>query len=87
MSSAPLVAEKVARPPQRLDAAPDVGPAMQDGDQEADGGAWRMSGRAQHGSDAETEKATMERLRIDARKGPQRLKWKQAACRAETDLP
>ena len=45
-----------------------------------------LSRRAQNGSDAETQQPAIEPLRIDARNGPQRLNWKQAAPRREADL-
>ena len=80
------MAHEIARVLQCVHAAADVGPSVQDGDQETEGGVGHVSRRTQHGSDTAAQQLAMEVPWIDVGNGPQCLNGKQATQRGKTDL-
>src|SRR5258707_8003303 len=70
ISFSTLMAHENARVLQHVHAAADVGPRVQYGDQEAEGGVGHVSRRTQHRSDTAAQQLAMEVPWIDGGNGP-----------------
>src|SRR5882672_4403470 len=86
VSSFVLMAREDQRVLQCVHAAVDVGPGVQYGNQEGEGGVGHALRRAQHRLDATIQQLTIEALWIDVRDGRQCLDRKQAAQCRQADL-